>query len=93
MKRLKPLRRRRDVLRAGDTAYVPSQLRHAYAVRRHPAEGAAEPDGPQVSQFDRGVHEGVCARCGRMTPGAVSDAGDGCGGHAERVCVSPLITA
>nr|AVI43661.1 hypothetical protein [Klebsiella pneumoniae] len=53
------------------TPHVPSQLRDAHAVCRHPAEGAAEPDGTQVDQLDGGLHESVCARCRGTAPGAV----------------------
>ena len=43
---------------------TPHTFRHSYAIRRHTAEGAAGPDGAQVSQLDQSEHQGVCARCG-----------------------------
>lgn len=49
-----------DVFGTGNPAHVPTQLWDAHAVCRHTAEGAAEPDGTQVSQFDGGLHEGFC---------------------------------
>ena len=54
--------RRGDVLRAGDTAHVPSFLCHTHAVCRYTTESAAEFNGTQEHQLDGGVHEGVCAR-------------------------------
>ena len=73
---------------AADAAHVPSLLHHAHAVRRYPVEGAAEPDGTQVGQFNGGVHEGVCARCGGASSRPVPDARGRCGGHTQREHIS-----
>lgn len=82
MKPLKPQRPMGCVHCTRDATYVPAFLCDAYALLRHSAEGAAEPDETQVSQLDRGVYEGVCSGHGCASSGAIPDAGNGCSGHA-----------
>lgn len=60
--------RRCDLFRTGDPAHVPAQLCHAHAVRRHPPQDPADPDGAQIRQLDGGVHESLCSGCRRTPP-------------------------
>lgn len=60
--------RRCDLFRAGDPAYVPAQLCHAHAVRRHPPQDPAALDGAQIRQLDGGIYESLCSGCRRTPP-------------------------
>lgn len=60
---------------AGHPAHLPTQLRHAHAVRWHAAQGAVEPARPQELEVDGDLYAGVFAGRRGAAPGAVSDAG------------------